>query len=222
MPKKLRLPNRIIPISCSEKKSWREKWNEGRNLLNLPHSFRLLCIGPPDAGKSTLIKNIIIRAKPEFERILLYHFGSGSEYDDVDAEHIDELNPLDYEDNDEKVLIIIEDCCFKNCSKEMRQNLNRLFGYTSSHCNLSIALTAQNPYDIDPSIRRMANTISLWRNHDMNSLNTLSSRCGIKKQDMEYVMCNILKNPHDFLLIDLQTNTPAKYRINGFEKIEFC
>jgi hypothetical protein len=34
----------------------------------------------------------------------------------------------------------------------MKQDLNRLFGYTSSHCNLSIALTAQNPYDIDPEL----------------------------------------------------------------------
>ena len=222
MPKKLfRLPNKIIPISNSEKKKWREKWYEGRNLLNLPHSFRLICIGPPDSGKSTLIKNIIIRAKPEFQRVLLFHFGTGSEYDDVDAEHIDELNPLDYEDNDEKCLLIIEDCCFKNVSKEMKHDLNRLFGYSSSHCNLSIALTAQNPYDIDPSIRRMANTIALWRNADMNALNTLASRCGMKKKDMEFVMCDVLKNPHEFILIDLQTNSPAKYRINGFEPIEF-
>jgi ribosome biogenesis GTPase A len=72
MPKKLfRLPNKIIPISCSEKKGWREKWYEGRNMLNLPHSFRLLCIGPPDSGKSTLIKNIIIRAKPDSENIII-------------------------------------------------------------------------------------------------------------------------------------------------------
>ncbi len=222
MPKKImRLPNEIIPISCSEKKGWREKWYEGRNLLNLPHSFRLLCIGPPDSGKSTLIKNIIIRAKPEFERILLYHFGSGAEYDDCDAEHIDELDPLAYEDNDEKTLLIIEDCNFKSCNKDMKHDLNRLFGYTSSHCNLSIAITCQNPYDISPEIRRMANCISLWRNHDMNSLNTLASRCGIKKQNMEYIMCNVLKNQHDFIMIDLQTNSPAKYRINGFGPIEF-
>ncbi len=222
MPKKLlRLPNRIIPISNSEKKGWREKWYEGRNLLNLPHSFRLICIGPPDSGKSTLIKNIIIRAKPEFERILLYHFGTGSEYDDVEAQHIDDLNPLDYEDNDEKTLLIIEDCNFKNCPKEMKQDLNRLFGYTSSHCNLSIVLTAQNPYDISCDIRRTANTIALWRNADMNALNTLASRCGMRKKDMEYVMIDVLKNPHDFLMIDLQTNSPCKYRINGFEPIEF-
>jgi len=218
---KVRLPNEIIPMQSSDKKGWRERWNEGRNLLNLPHSFRLLCLGPPDSGKSTLIKNIIIRAKPEFERILLYHFGTGAEYDDCDVEHIDEIDPLDYEGNCDKTLLIIEDCCFKNCSKEMKQNLNRLFGYTSSHCNVSVAITAQNPYDISVDLRRSANAVAIWRNHDMNSLNTLASRTGIKKNQMEYVMCNVLKNPHDFLMIDLQNNSPAKYRINGFNPINF-
>ena len=218
---KVRLPNEIIPMQSSDKKGWREKWYEGRNLLNLPHSFRLIAIGPPDSGKSTLIKNIIIRAKPEFDRILLYHFGTGGEYDDCDVEHIDEIEPLDYEDNTEKCLLIIEDCNFKSCSKEMKYNLNRLFGYTSSHRNLSIALTAQNPFDVSVDIRRSANTIALWRNADMNCLNTLASRTGIKKNQMEYIMCDVLKNPHDFLMIDLQFNSPAKYRINGFTPIKF-
>lgn len=221
MPKKtFKLPNEIIPIESSDKKGWREKWYEGRNLLNLPQSFRLICVGPPDSGKSTLIKNIIIRAKPAFERILLYHFGTGAEYDDVNAETIDELDPLAYEDNDEKILLIIEDCNFKSCDKQTKLNLNRLFGYTSSHCNVSICMTSQNPYDISPEIRRMANTIALWRNHDMNSLNILASRCGLKKREMENVMINLLKKPHDFLMIDLQMNSPAKYRKNGFEKLQ--
>jgi len=218
---KVRLPNKILPMPSSDKKGWREKWYEGRNMLNLPHSFRLLCLGPPDSGKSTLIKNIIIRAKPEFDRILLYHFATGGEYDDCDVEHIDEIDPLDYEGNCDKTLLIIEDCNFKNCSKEMKYNLNRLFGYTSSHCNVSVAITAQNPYDISVDLRRSANAVAIWRNHDMNSLNTLASRTGIKKNQMEYVMCNVLKNPHDFLMIDLQNNSPAKYRINGFNPINF-
>ena len=218
--KHLRLPNKIIPIPCSDKKHWRERWYEGRSFLNLPHSFRLICISPPDGGKSTLIKNIILRAKPEFQRILIYHFGAGAEYDDVDAEPIEELDPLDYEDNDEKTLLVIEDCNFKSCDKQMKHDLNRLFGYTSSHCNLSIAITAQNPYDISPEIRRMANCICLWRNHDMSSLNTLASRCGLTKKHMECIMIDLLPNPHDFLMIDLQTNSPAKYRINGFSKLE--
>lgn len=218
---KVKLPNKIIPIPSSDKKGWREKWYEGRNLLNIPHSFRLIAIGPPDSGKSTLIKNVVLRAKKEFERIQIYQFGTGAEYDDIEAEPVDEIDPLAYEGNTEKTLLILEDCNFKNCDKQMKYNLNRLFGYSSSHCNLSIALTAQNPYDISPDIRRSANTICLWRNHDMNSLNTLASRTGIKKNQMEYVMCNMLKNPHDFLMIDLQFNSPAKYRINGFNPITF-
>ena len=33
------------------------------------------------------------------------------------------------------------------------------------------------------------------------------------------IMSQLLTNPHDSLTIDLQRNSPATYRINGYEKI---
>ena len=59
MPKKRlgRLPKEIIPIPCSDKK-FQEKWKPGRDLLNFPHSWRLILAGPPSSGKSTSIKKV--------------------------------------------------------------------------------------------------------------------------------------------------------------------
>ena len=75
MPKKSKsknkkLPNEIIPISCSDKLGYTEKWNEKRNLLNICHPWRGCFTGPPSSGKSTSIKNIIsttlfLKARPE-------------------------------------------------------------------------------------------------------------------------------------------------------------
>ena len=217
----MKLPDKILPIPCSDKKKWREKWHNGRNMLNIPHSFRLLAIGPPDSGKTTLIKNIILRADPPFKKILVYHFSdTTSEWSDIDGKKIKDLDPLAYEGNNDKTIIIIDDCNFKNANKDLKYKINRLFGYTSSHCNVSICITAQNPYDISPEIRRMANLICLWKNHDMNSLKTLASRTGLKAKQIEFIMIYLLKNPHDFLMIDLQANSPAIYRINGYTKLD--
>ena len=81
MPK---LPNKIIPISNADK-SFHEKWYDKRNMLNIPHPFRACCLGPPNVGKSTVIKNLIIRQHPPFEEIFVIH---------CDAEHTQEYKDL--------------------------------------------------------------------------------------------------------------------------------
>jgi hypothetical protein len=217
------LPNRIIPIPCSDKVKWQESWDKppGRNLLNIPHSWRGIFIGPPSSGKSTLIKNIILRAKPRFREVLVYHFDpdNSTEWDDVDAKMLTEFPDPKGFDGSKKRLLVFEDCNLKSMSNEHRAKLNRLLGYTSSHCNLSVAITAQNPYDIDPPIRRMANLIVLWKNHDLNSLKTLASRTGLKASHIEFIMLYLLKQPHSSLMIDLQRDSPAPYRIDGYTPI---
>ena len=103
--------------------------------------------------------------------------------------------------------------------KEDKAKLNRLFGYTSTHCNLSVAITCQNAFDLNPSIRRMANLYIVYRQPDLNALITLASRTGLKAKHMVFIFTRVLKNPHDSLWIDLQSFSPANFRINGFTPI---
>ena len=77
MPKKTKkndLPDSIIPIECADKEGWSEKWDAGRNMLNFPHPWRGVFCGLPSSGKSTYIKNIIIRTQPHFEEIIVSGF----------------------------------------------------------------------------------------------------------------------------------------------------
>ena len=225
MPKKIKkvdLPNSIIPIECKDKEDWTEKWTPDRNMLNFPHPFRGVFVGLPSSGKSTYIKNIILRMTPHFEEIIVSGFDNenSKEWDDgIKVKFISGIPDPKTFNRDKKRLLIIEDLDVNQLKPVDKSNLNRLFGYTSSHCNLSIALTAQNPFDVKPAIRRMANLFVLFKNHDMNSLITLASRTGIKSKHMIVIMSQLLVNPHDSLTIDLQRNSPATYRINGYEKI---
>lgn len=215
------LPDEIIPIPCSDKEDWIEHWYPTRNLLNIPHSFAGLFIGSPSSGKSTMIKNIILRCRPAFKEILIYHFDKdgSKEWDDIGGEYLDDFpDPLGF-DRDKKRILIMEDLNIKQLSKENRGKLNRLFGYTRSHCNLSICITTQSPFDIDPNLRRMCNLLVMWKSPDMNSLKTLASRTGLKSKHIEYIMLYLLKQPHDSLMIDLQRNSPAPYRINGYKPL---
>lgn len=219
---KVELPDTIIPIECKDKEGWSESWSEGRNMLDFPHPWRGIFIGLPSSGKSTYIKNIIVRTKAHFQEIIVSGFDNenSKEWDDgIQVKFISGIPDPKSFDRNKKRLLIIEDLDVSQLKPVDKSNLNRLFGYTSSHCNLSIALTAQNPYDVKPAIRRMANLFVLFRNHDMNSLVTLASRTGLKAKHMVVIMSQLLVNPHDSLTIDLQRNSPAVYRINGFQKI---
>ena len=107
----------------------------------------------------------------------------------------------------------------KELSKENKERLNRLMGYTSSHCNLSIAITCQAAFDLSPSIRRMANLFIVFKQIDISSFVTLASRLGLKKEHMLLIMSRLLPNCHDSLWIDTSRGSPAPYRINGFNPI---
>lgn len=221
MPKKNkgRLPNQIIPIPCSDKVGWTEKWNKGRNLLNLPHSWRGIFCGPPSSGKSTCIKNLILRARPPFEEVLVVHYSPDdtTEWDDINAQMCSEIpSPHDI-DSDCKRLLILEDLDLSTLAKPELGKLNRLFGYCSSHKNLSIALTCQNAFDCPPCARRVSNLFVLWRQPDITAMSILASKTGLKSKDFLAIFENFIEHDHGSLWVDLTRNSPAKLRIDGYK-----
>jgi hypothetical protein len=218
---KKELPNKLIPIICTDKEGWTESWTAGRNLLNIPHPFRLCAFGPPSSGKSTAIKNIIVRAKPEFKEIIVVHLDpeGSKEWDDCDAKIIAVIPEPTSFDRTKKKLLILEDLNLSDMSKIDKNKLNRLMGYSSSHSNLSICITAQNSFDLSPSIRRMANLYIIFKQPDLNSLITLASRTGLAKKHMLFIMSRLLTQPHDSLWVDLQKASLSPYRINGYDSI---
>lgn len=217
-----KLPDDILPIECSDK-SFSESWTPGRNVLDFPWSFRWVLVGNPNSGKSTIIKNHIIRANPPYEKVIVCHYDADgtTEFDDCgDVEYIDKLpNPKQINAEKVKTLLIIEDMNLSTLPKQDREYLNRLFGYASSHRGVSIAITSQNPLDIPVSARRMANIFTIWKIPDLVGLMLLAARTGYKKDDFIqfFGMC---KNRHDNITIDLTDGSPMPLRFNIFHEIK--
>ncbi len=61
----MKLPNKILALPNPDKE-FHEEWYRNRNVLNFPHPFRCVALGPPNVGKTTIVKNILLRAKPQF------------------------------------------------------------------------------------------------------------------------------------------------------------
>lgn len=218
---KLRLPKKIIPIKNADK-SFHEKWTSGRDALNLINPFRGVLLGPPNSGKSTVIKNILLRADPEFEEVIVIHADPEytKEYEDIgNVKMLSQIPAPDEFEGLVKTLVIIDDIELKTLSKEQRRNLDRLFGFVSTHKNCSVLLTQQDVYNTPPIVRRCSNLWVLWKCPDLASMSSIACRCGISSSDFNYIFDNFIKDSKDSLWIDRTDKTPYPLRINGYKMI---
>ena len=216
-----RLPKKIVPIECSDKVGWHEKWTKRRDLLNMPHPFRGVLLGPPNSGKSTLVKNLLLRAKPQFEEVFVVHCDPDytTEYDDVGAVMLGEIPPPDSWEGEVKTLVILDDLEYKGMDKIQARNLNRLVGFVSTHKNISVILCQQDPFEVPPIVRRCSNLWVLWKMGDIDSVSNVSRKAGLKSKDLSELF-KLCTDVHDSIWIDMTTRSPAKLRLNGYEIIE--
>ena len=225
MPKKktFRLPNEIIPLPNPDK-AFHERWYPGRNMLNIPHPFRCVALGPPNVGKTTIVKNLLLRANPPFEEVIVIHCDSGytKEYDDV-GENLEILNeipaPEDWE-GEVKTLVVLDDLEFKGMNKDQKRNLDRLFGYVSTHKNISCILCSQDPFNVPPIVRRCSNLWVLWRCPDLDAMATCARKTGMKAAGFNSIFNQLMLDSKDSLWLDTTDHTPYKMRKNGYTIIK--
>lgn len=222
--KKRRLPEEIIPLGNQDKK-FHEVWYAGRDLLDIPHPFRMVLASRPNGGKTTVIKNIILRVaqgRCPFQTIVVVHCDPESthEYDDLDDITLMGTIPaVESFSGRFKTLVILEDLNYLDMSTIQKGRLERLYGYVSTHKNISCMLTAQDPFRIMATVRRCTNFFVIWNNHDQTMIKTLASKTGLSKSRLSTLFEEKCGELHDSLWIDLTSNTPMAYRKNGYEKI---
>lgn len=193
----------------------------------------MVLAGRPGAGKTLFIKNVILRSFPRFERVYVMHADPlATEYDDIDAEVITELPPNEYwlgykGENDEnedlgpedrpRTLCILDDVCFSAMSKSQSARLDRLCGFISTHCNVSVAFLNQDCFAINNIIRKCANIWVLWRPSDTDELKTIARRIGYKSKEIETIFDQHCPSETDSLLIDKTMGTPYPIRVNAYK-----
>lgn len=213
---------KIYALDNIDKKN-HEKWTEGRDLMNIPSPYRCVLTGRPNSGKSTVIKNFILRADPGFKMIFLLHPDPNTqEYDDLG--HLTRLkeipeptfwsNPII---KDIKKLLIIDDVNLKSLSMKQKKNLDRLFGFVSTHCFLSICCTAQDFYQLPINIRRYSNVFCIWKSRDLSNIKTLARRVGLDVDEFTKIYKENLNDWYDFLVVDATKQSPGYVRKNGYE-----
>lgn len=218
------LPKKMIYMKNGDKLN-HEKWFPNRNIANLPRPYRAILCGGVNSGKTTTAKNLILRAYPRFDRIMLVHCSpSSTEWDDLGLSEEDkftdipDMDEFPEEGSTEKCLIILEDVEYVG-PESKHKNLYMLFRYISTHRNTSVILNYQNFVSIPKIARRLANFFTIWRMPDGDQMRIIEKKVGLKKNELLEMFEACCDDPRDSLSFDLTLKSPAPIRKNLFQVI---
>jgi hypothetical protein len=220
---KNKLPKELLALPNADKQ-FHEEWDDERDMLNIPHPFRAVFLGPPNTGKSTAVKNMLIRQEPPFEEVIVIHCDAEytKEYNDIgeDVQMLSHIPSPDEWEGIKKTLVILDDLELKTLPKDQKKNLDRLFGYVSTHKHCSVCLCSQDPFNVPPIVRRCSNLWVLWRCSDLDSMSICARKTGLKSDAFNSIFNDLLLEKRDSLWIDMTNKTPYPMRKNGYTLIE--
>lgn len=220
---KRKLPKRLIVVPNKDKE-FHERWYKGRDELDIPHPFRAVCLGPPNCGKGLVVQNIIARTlegKKPFEEIYCIHCDPDftEEWDDVGATMMGEIPPPEEWEGVVKTLVIIDDLELKGLNKIQKRNLDRLYGFVSTHKNVSVILCSQDAFNVPPIVRRCSNLWVMWRCPDLDAMAAVSRKSGMSSNNFNSIFDQLMCDTHDSLWIDMTSKSPFPLRKNGYKLI---
>jgi hypothetical protein len=130
------------------------------------------------------------------------------------------LNFWEYEGKHIRRAVIVDDLELTSANKERLKNLAIMFRYASTHKGLTIYFVHQSFFNVLPLIKKMSNIYVLWKPRAYNELSMIENRVGLPTNTLKELFKTIATGHRDSICVDLTENSPAKLRLNIFQKIE--
>jgi hypothetical protein len=223
--------NELIIFNSEDKKN-NEHWTEQRSFINKPRPYRCALVGPPNSAKSSIAKNLIVHAKPEYSRVFVIANGSSKEWEEycdnlITVDQLMDDNILDMftTDVEGQRILIIDDVELMHCKPKVKEVFAMIFKHISSHYSLTVVVSVQNYTMVPNDIRSNLNVYALSLNiRDVESISILGKKIGISYKEFKLLFTK-LKNTVEnrqfsYLVIDNTTNSPISISVNFFDKID--
>ena len=183
------------------------------------HPARVIFSGGGGCGKGVTTKNLLARASPPFDRIVIWHYDTETlEFDDCEpSDVVTELpdDPASFWDRDQKNLIICDEIPWEQLGKTGCMKAGRLVQYVASHYNLTVYILHQSFVSIPTPIRRAAGWWVLWGSVDNVSVRDISAKTG---HDFKQLF-RLTNTKYDCATFDF-SGEGAPLRLNMFHPID--
>jgi hypothetical protein len=183
------------------------------------HPFTCVVSGPTGAGKTELIKNIIVNSKHIIdlppEKIIWFYAERQPQLEFAlpNVEFRNEMPNLDEFNGMLRVLIVIDDFM-----SEANAEITKLFSKGSHHRNLSIFFLVQNFFHGNKQMRTItlnAHYIILFKNpRDQSQIYTIARQ--MFPNNSKFLMSAFkiaTESPFGYLFLDLKQKTPEEIRV---------
>eukprot|EP01043_Picozoa_sp_COSAG02_P015123 COSAG02_NODE_636_length_19238_cov_10.598046_13_plen_254_part_00 len=171
MPKKIRgsAGGGIIPVQCADKAAEEDMQPPQPHWASQKRCEKVVVCGPAHVGKSSLVKNCIVRSAP-FAAIYICHgCPSTTEYDllDYTAFDWDDATPEWWAEQSAKhggapLCCVTDDYAYADASKKARSNLYAFVQHCCSHLSIVSFMVAHSWTQLTPRLRRQAGTVFLF------------------------------------------------------------
>lgn len=224
-----KLPNDIVVIKNKDKDSgWQETWDypAKRSPGCIPHSFRLLCLGGTNRGKTNAMKNLFLQHQSsarKFQKLYIITCDERSvEWLDCEPDGVfQDMPDPDMFDTGEKVCVVIDDFEFTCMTPENKRKLVTLFRYISTHKSVSLLASYQSFFDCPSICRKIANVFLIYKPNSKLELVSIANRVGMDADDLKALFKQFCPEYYDFITIDKTKNTPYPVRKNIYQVINY-
>ena len=221
--KKKRVPklgNDIVVIKNKDKDGgWVENWQEPPNRSPgcIPHSFRLVCLGGTNRGKTNAMKNLFLQHQStarKFKKLYIITCDSRSvEWLDCEPDEVmDEMPDPDMFDTGEKVMVVIDDFEFSRMGALNQKRLTTLMRYISTHKSVSLMISYQSFFDCPSICRKVANLFMIYKPNSKLELVSISNRVGMDADDLKAMFKQFCPEYYDFIMKEKTKGTPYPLR----------
>jgi len=184
----------IIPIESEDKKGLDPKPPQDHP-LSMPRGSRVCLLAPPGHGKTSLIKNLLLRSSPFAAVVVITGVGDHtSEWDKVVhtktnfTEATEDWWAAKSKLNKGKpIACIVDDMNYTDMNPKERSNAYKLVQFVCTHLNVTCFMASHSWVQLIPRLRRACNVVVMWppTHGGADQLSYMSRSLGLPKPLLE-------------------------------------